>query len=452
MFHASPEFTRLRLVLLVGAAALIGGCGTDGVTPAAAPAPAAQLNPAAAAQPPAPPPDPTPIDMAPGGSRPVAFQRVVFNITPGATIGALYVGPMKLKRDVIKAPSLQVGSEQYALIARDEMRKLNYTMLGGENLIFGTDEAAKARYQLGAQVSDMHLDVYGSVSFWSGKTSVQVKGDMRTDWQVYDTFTHKVVYTQTTNASLESDGDGEKEFFALFRKNLRRLLASKEFVDFMRPESGTSGIAAASQFGTALSLPRPGAEKAVSLPADLPKLFDSVVTIKPGTGFATGFLITSVGHVLTAAHVVSGLKTVPVRLHNGLVLDGEVLRVDEGSDVAIVKLPGSSYKTLQLASSSPATGADVYAIGNPALEELSYSVSKGVLSGERELAGRKFLQTDVSANPGNSGGPLLDASGHVVGVISWKVAAPGYEGLTFAVPVGECLAKLNLQFADTESK
>jgi S1-C subfamily serine protease len=83
-------------------------------------------------------------------------------------------------------------------------------------------------------------------------------------------------------------------------------------------------------------------------------------------------------------------------------------------------------------------------MGNPAAKELIGSVTKGVVSGNREFAGRKLIQTDAAANPGSSGGPLLDKSGRVIGLISWKFAGAEYQGLAFAVPIREALARLNI--------
>jgi len=98
---------------------------------------------------------------------------------------------------------------------------------------------------------------------------------------------------------------------------------------------------------------------AVALSADLPALLDSVVMLEPGNTLGSAFIISSDGYVLTAAHVVTGLKTVPARLGNGVVLEAAVLRVEEGTDVALLKLPGTSYKPLVLSpEAAPGTKPD----------------------------------------------------------------------------------------------
>jgi S1-C subfamily serine protease len=437
-------------LLPVFACLLLASCDTvePTTTQPTAPATPVETNATAPAAKPAPavPPEPQPIDMAADGSKPLAFQRVVIELEPGSTIGKLYVGPLKIEREVLKAPSPSVGSEQYALIGREELRKAHYNLLGGENLLFGDDEAAKARYQLGAQISALRLNIYASPSFWSGKVAETYDGAMTANWQVYDTLAHKVIYTETTDITIESDDSDTNAVFLMFRKSLRQLLAESSFATFMKPgNDNDKQTAKGSAFNSPLGLTSFHPEKARALPADFPMLLDGVVTIQPGSGFGTGFLITEDGYALTAAHVVSGLKTVPVRMHSGLVLDAEVVRVDDGADVALIKLPGTSHKPLELAPDAPAVGIDVYAVGDPASEELSSSVSKGVVSGARELAGHKFIQTDVSINPGNSGGPLIGKDGRVLGIISMKFVAPGFEGLAFAVPVTEAIAKLNLK-------
>ncbi len=455
MLSAIRDLSRLLLPVL--ACLLLASCDTvqEPSTPTTTPATSVGTSAPTLATAPesVSPAEPEPVDMAPDGSKPLAFQRVVINIEPGTTVGKLYVGPLKIVKEELKAPSPSVGSEQYGLIAREELRKAHYNLLGGENLVFGDDETAKARYQLGAQISGLHLNIYASASFWSGKISSSFDGSMTAEWQVYDTFAHKVIYTQTTDISVQDDDNDETAIFVMFRKNLRKLLADSNFAAFMRPgNDDEKQTAKGSSFNSALELTPFHHKTSLALPTDFPALLDGVVTIKPGAGFGAGFIITEDGYVLTAAHVVSGLKTVSVRLHNGLVLDADVVRVDEGADAALIKLPGTSHKPLELASDEPAVGIDVYAVGNPALEELSSSVTKGVISGEREIAGHKFIQTDVSANPGNSGGPLIGKDGRVLGIISWKVAAPGFEGLAFAVPVGEAIAKLNLKFDSAPAK
>ncbi len=339
--------------------------------------------------------EPQPIDMTPGGSKPVAFRRIVINIEPGTIIGTLYQEPWGTVATTVRAPPTISGTGQYGTIVCDELQKANYNQLGAENLVFGGDESVKARYELGAQVSGLKLDLYyvydtnsRGYPLSNRPSSMQLKGYITIDWQVYDTLTHKVAYTHTTDTGYKDYKGDVVAIFAMFRKSLRQLLADPDFTAFMKPESPEEAHAdAGSSFSSALELTAFHPETVRTLPADFSAILDGVVTIKSGAATGAGFIITEDGYVLTAAHVVSGLKTVSVQLHNGLVLDADVVRVDEGADVALIKLPGTSHKPLELAPDDPAVGVDVYTIGDPTGEELSSSVAKGIVSGNRKLEG-----------------------------------------------------------------
>jgi serine protease Do len=424
------------------AALFLAGC--ESPQPAAVP-PAVPSSLPAAAQPEVTVPKPQPIDLAPGGSKPVAFVRVILSMPSGTAIGQVTGGWLNIVQSTLKAAPGE-GSKQFDVIGREELRKAHYTLLGGEDQLFGEDESVKARYQLGANITFLQLDVHVQPG-WTSAT-FRSDGAMTTEWQVYDTFAQKVVFKRTTDTGFHESvrgNDGEAAIFGMFRKSIRQLLAEPEFAAFMRPGAGDPDAATpvAVEAAIALTGARPAAP--LQLPADFPSVLDSFLTLEPGAGIGSAFLISADGYALTAAHVVSGLKTVPARLHGGMVLEAEVVRVNETADIALVKLPGTSYRPLALAAGGPASvGTDVYAIGNPAGAELTASVTRGVVSGNREIGGRKFIQTDTAANPGCSGGPLLDRNGQVVGIISWKFAGPEYQGLAFAVPIQQGLDQLRL--------
>ncbi len=331
-------------------------------------------------------------------------------------------------------------------IALEELKKAHYTVPGGDNPLFGEDESGKARYQLGAQIPRVKLDVHVQPGWASA--SVTETGGMTIDWQLYDTLNQKVVFSKTTEVTHARTGrldEGEDPELLMFRHSMRTLLASADFAAFMRPgDHQAPGETTAA--GAPLSISTGTAETKLELPANFSAVLDSFVTIEPGTGLASGMLISSSGYVLTAAHVVNGVKTVAVRLHGGMVLEAEVVRQNENADVALLKMPGSGYKPLRLKTSDQAElGTDVYTVGNPASKMLNATITRGVVSGYREIDGRKFIQTDAAANPGSSGGPLLDKDGQILGVISWKVVGTEFQGLAFAVPIREAIAVLDLK-------
>lgn len=168
-------------------------------------------------------------------------------------------------------------------------------------------------------------------------------------------------------------------------------------------------------------------------------------TVLTDNGHGSGFFISADGLFITAEHVVAGASTVRVKLHNGPALEAQVLRTDPALDVALLRVPGTGYAPLPLLQDpEPGTGDDVFAIGTPADVELGNSVSRGIVSGRRRIEDRVLIQTDASVSPGNSGGPLLDAQGRVVGVVQSKIVAQGTEGVGFALPVARALQGLGV--------
>lgn len=172
---------------------------------------------------------------------------------------------------------------------------------------------------------------------------------------------------------------------------------------------------------------------------------DAVVRLRSSRGGGTGFLITRDGLALTNHHVVEDQNALQGTLRDGRRLSVRVLRSDAGADVALVQIDcATDCFTLDLATANPKVGKDVYVIGNPL--ELDYTLTRGVVSGLRLAGGITLLQTDAALNPGNSGGPILDAeTGQVLGIVSWKVTGARAEGLGFGVAAPDAARVLGIQ-------
>ena len=185
---------------------------------------------------------------------------------------------------------------------------------------------------------------------------------------------------------------------------------------------------------------------------------DAVVSIAVGpsdagspgtTSSATGFLITSDGYLLTNAHAVRNGGSVTVTLSDGRQLTARVLAAEEvQSDLALLKIEATGLRFVTLGDSDTLqVGDPVFTIGNP-LGDLSNSLSAGYLSAAARQINTgsttlTMLQTNAAINKGNSGGPLFDAAGRVVGVVTAKISASGgdntVEGLGFALPINDVM-------------
>jgi putative serine protease PepD len=169
----------------------------------------------------------------------------------------------------------------------------------------------------------------------------------------------------------------------------------------------------------------------------------AVVEIQAGNASGTGFVIDSQGHIVTNEHVVSDNETVEIRFADDGEEQGRVVATDPSTDIALIKvdLAGHDITPVDFGTSGAVeVGDPVYAIGNPF--GLERTITAGIVSAlDRDItAPNNFtingvIQTDAPVNRGNSGGPLLDADGNVIGVVSQiQSETGGNVGIGYAVP------------------
>ena len=141
----------------------------------------------------------------------------------------------------------------------------------------------------------------------------------------------------------------------------------------------------------------------------------AVVTVVTGRGLGSGFVVNPDGWVLTNAHVVQDQRVVRVKIGSS-ELEGEVGSVDETRDIALIRLRVGNLPCVTLGDSAKVReGEDVFAMGSP--HGLEGSLTKGVVSNaKQEINGGVYIQTDAALNEGNSGGPLFNSQGEVVGI------------------------------------
>lgn len=134
-----------------------------------------------------------------------------------------------------------------------------------------------------------------------------------------------------------------------------------------------------------------------------------------------------------------------VRWPDGVETLGKVLRRDRGRDVALIQADPRGRTPLNLRRGGLQTGETVYAVGTPLSSQFQGTVTKGVVSANRVYNGFAYIQSDVSVNPGNSGGPLLDENGAVIGVTVAAIRpADQPTGINLFIPIGEALDFLNV--------
>lgn len=191
------------------------------------------------------------------------------------------------------------------------------------------------------------------------------------------------------------------------------------------------------------------------------KLYDAVVVVgayKDGllASNGTGFVYEEdekYAYILTNSHVVNGSTSVKVKFTNNTVENVDVVGDDSYSDIAVLKIDKSKViKVAELGDlNNSRVGDTVFAIGAPLDDEYSWTVTRGILSGKDRLVSASstnsntqdmvmsVMQTDAAINSGNSGGPLANSNGEVIGITNMKLVSDGVEGIGFAIPIGDAI-------------
>lgn len=327
-----------------------------------------------------------------------------------------------------------IGSH-YEVQLIERMRARGFRAVGAENLVFGKDESHKAQFLVGGTVNELECR----------QQKVKLSCRVGVEWQLLDVATDEVVYTVQSRAAVYALDVSEKERMAgqlltgamdafLHRDGLRNALLA------------APTKAADSTFEPATVARCPVGKK---LPEGAEALLRATVVVQVPGGFGSGFFVSPDGLVLTAAHVVETGQP-KLRLRDGTEIDAVPVRVAKHLDVALLRpvKPFTGQACASVRSDVPGIGSDVYAAGAPGSLALAFSMTRGIVSGLPEIDGHRRVQTDAPLSPGNSGGPLADSAGNVLGVVSFKLVGGKVEGLGFAVPIQDAMRALGLTVSD----
>jgi serine protease Do len=346
-----------------------------------------------------------------GETRPIGFANLVF----------------RLENDRIG-----IASGDFGVYVVETLRGAGVSAVGAENLVFNKDDSSRAELLLGGTVRE--LDCLEKSTTLSCRVGIQ--------WQVLDVGGDRVVYEVLAR---HVEYDVPKDSIKVLGK---RLVVGA--VGSLLERQGFHSVLAQDQKPSAsTSYPRatfrPCAAAPLALPDASGEAMRSTVFIRVHNGFASGFFLGSDGLVLTAAHAVTE-SSLDLELRDGTKLKARPVRLSKHHDAALLVIDGKAggYPCLPLDLELKSAGREVYAIGAPASEKLAFSLTRGIVSGLPEIDGLRLLQTDASVNPGNSGGPLVDAKGRIVALVSRKFVGVGIEGVAFGIPIELVLDGLGL--------
>lgn len=377
-------------------------------------------------------------------TKPVNLAKVQFDIAPDAAWGEFRGGLLCLPYGKLSWPPKYVRAtqENFAAIFRRDMLASGFSD-GGEDM-FATDTSLPGEYIVGARVKSAR----GRVCSWlteQGDNLQKAAIALDVDWQVYSKVQRKTVATiSTTGGARHESFRTDSEARALldaFGQNAKALAATPEFrALFVTTAASTPEPVAEDRGAIKFTAVRPGP------PMPISERPGSVVAVFATGGMGSAFLISEEGYMITNEHVVGTDKTVRVRWSDGFETEAKVLRSHKLRDIALVQTSARGRTPFTLRASGARPGETVLAIGAPLDAKFQGTLTKGIVSANRIFDGFSFIQSDVTVNHGNSGGPLLDEKGQVIGITDLGYQPDGVPtGINLFIPIGDALDFLNLK-------
>jgi len=254
------------------------------------------------------------------------------------------------------------------------------------------------------------------------------------DYSVIQDFELKIGELRTENINLKSDVDALASELGLTASELRSSIENVEADLTSTSESLAELSAVSGDFSRIV-------EDAIH----------GVVSVLTDAGQGSGTVYSDNGYIVTNYHVIKNAGNIEVLFSNGIRVDAVLIGANTVNDIALLQVGLSNLNELDFGNSNDIKiGQQVVALGNPL--GLSFTVTEGIVSAKNRVitAGAEgLIQTDVAVNPGNSGGPLLNTDGEVIGIINAKLQ--GYEGLGFAIPSNVVVAAINAILAAANS-
>lgn len=340
-------------------------------------------------------------------------------------------------------------STELGKVFYEAMSRLNFRVAGDPSDMFTQKEAVRsAEYLIGGRLVQMKGNFCHVHHWWDGRPLEEYSGELYVEfeWSILNTLTKDIVFKEKVGGYYKQNEP---------IKNGVLLTFENAFIDSVEKFASRSSVIrlAKGEKIDSLSASLRGNQNSVTIANgkrstkfDIGTIGGSVVTVRVGQGHGSGFFIGKDGYLITNAHVVGAASKVQIKTSIGVEIPAEVVAVSKPRDVALLKAQIAFPNPPFLKTVLPSVTTDVFAIGSPIKENLGNTVTKGIVSAHRTDAasGMRFIQSDVAISPGNSGGPLFDSEGNVVGISVAKYSVGGAEGLGLFIPIGEALDSIGV--------
>lgn len=407
---------------------------------------------------------------------PIGFNKIVFALPTGTpTVSSSPKGLFGLLACEWPYGLTSQGSVRGRGFPTDGLREVFFSVLEGQGydvtgnpgrLFDEAEDMQRSIYSIGGRITDIKIDTCNHTSLWGVPRGKSGEGHIEVEWSAFDLINRKTVFKKTTKGFGKLRTPNFEGVQLLFEEALaaavHNLGADAQFHNLVfygelpnyTPPHYEDPYEMPDQYflskepvsitqGAQYSNPAKGRFKSIN---------DSVVLLQKA-GHGSGFYISSEGHILTNAHVVGNadrMRIVTSRKAEKLIAD--VLRIDRKRDVALLKLQklpnNRPVKPLPISLRKPAIGDDAYVVGAPSYTRLQDTVTKGIISAHRfdRKTKQPIIQADADVHGGNSGGPLLDEYGNVIGItVSSYIDGNGsLSGLNNFIPIIDALEKLDI--------
>jgi len=410
--------------------AILSGCGTSAVIKDVQDKPVQQLDIKASAN-----------------SKPIQLSKVVVRLKRGEHVGAVQGGLLCIPQADLnwKGGRLKLDSDDLTDSFKEELEKYSFKTVGDTNALFEDPSSWKSEILIAGLVKELKSNVCFPMAGFGNFSSSRGESFVKVEWQIYSKLDRAVVHSVTTEGSFKStesqEGGIDPIILNAFTQAVRNLLADGKFREIVvRGGEPVKETAFKTANGIIIT---PGKSKPFNQRSDEWK--DGVVTVIAGSGHGSGFAIGE-NLILTNHHVVGESDKVVIKIGSGFEVGGEIIAYNSALDVATVRIAASLPRHFKLERSLPKIGSEVYSLGSPLSENLSATLARGVVSNIRKEGQKTLIQSDVNALEGNSGGPLVNGNGEVVGItVSGVHINKAPQGISFFIPIKDALESMNMK-------
>lgn len=380
--------------------------------------------------------------------KPIAIKKVAAKMRRGTVLGKISGGLFCIPNQDLKwrsGSTVSLSSEDLVDVFREELEANGWPVVGSTDDLFSGYDISGAEVLVAARIIDLKCELCIPMI---GFGNLNAKGSMwmKVEWQVYSPARKKLIGKIETEGSTEIKEASDDAAYELLNSSFsiaaNNLIASRKFLSMVEKSSGL--MKAPDSIDNLLV--ENNRVNYQTLEAAITAAKKSTVTIRTAKSHGSGFAIADGSYILTNSHVVGQANNVTIVSSGGISINGKVVSTSKERDVALITIDGLRFPPLFINPRIPNSASTVYAVGSPITEQLSGSVTSGIVSGERILDGYLWIQSDVAINPGNSGGPLLDENGSVVGISTAGIQQAGSQvGLNLFIPINDALKYIGLK-------